>query len=123
MRSARSSVAGAWVRSRVDDRAWPVLGEFSRVGDLLLRRPNLSLLSFPCFTKDMLGSNLNWRRSFVLDVCQSWKLHLRREREPIQGEERGSRRVREKRKEKMKREEREREYKIINFLQHLSVLL
>ena len=37
--------------------------------------------------------------------------------------ERGNRRVREKRKEKMKREERKREYKTIKFLQHLSVFL
>ena len=88
------------VGSSVADRAWPVLGEFSRVGDLLLWRPNLSLLSFPCFTEDMLGGNLNRHRSFVLDMCRSRKLHLRREREPIQEEERGNWRVREKRKEK-----------------------
>ena len=96
------------------DRAWPVLGEFSRIGDLLLRRPNLNLLSFPCFTEDMLDSNLNRRRSFVLDTCLSQKLHLRREREPES-----------EREEKRKNEERgeKREYKIINFLQHLSVPL
>ena len=107
MRSARSSVARAWVRSSVANRAWSVLREFNCVGDLLLRRPNLSLLLFSGFTEDMLGGNLNQRRSFVLDTCRSRKLHLQREREPIQGEERGNLRVREKRKEKMKREERE----------------
>ena len=51
----------------------------------------------------------------------------RRERESVQGEERGNRNVREKReerKEKMKREEREKGiYKTIKFLQHQSVPL
>ena len=100
MRSVRSSMAKAWVRSSVADRAWLVLREFSCVGDLLLRRLNLSLLSFPCFMDDMLDGNLNQRRSFVLDMCQSRKLHLRRE-----GESKSEREEKRKNKEKGERKE------------------
>jgi hypothetical protein len=53
-----------------------VVGKLARVGDFLLRRANLSLLAFTCLPEDLLSSDLDRRRSLILDPRGSGKLDL-----------------------------------------------